>query len=283
MKAKVKCKNEDGVEFRVRLYSGKGDYAHGIIVEVQRRNGWTPSFQQDVFAILESAEGLIQDNSFDLSTLSLLDDSLLQANPDIVVQDEEDGVGVMSIPRNLLLDEKYDIRVSGMKILCSVTNPLKVGSNVALTNAKKVITHPSEIDVRNVVVDFILKYEGQDYFSELHDFSLRAIHNCMDVIGRENAKEYCLDQGTPWLVEELLPCLLKELDVATEDKSSEASVATKCLSDLMSISPEVRRKAFELGAEKTLAKAQKRLKNANNYSSLAMNIMSNSLRFECLG
>mmetsp|Transcript_64346 Transcript_64346/g.76169 ORF Transcript_64346/g.76169 Transcript_64346/m.76169 type:complete len:436 (+) Transcript_64346:35-1342(+) len=283
MKAKAKCKTKDGVEFRVRLYSGKGDYARGIIVEVQRRSGWTPNFQQDVFAILESAEGIIQNESFELSTLSLFDDSLLEANLELLDEDEEDEVHVSCIRRNLLLDEKYDVQVSGMKMLCSATNPLKVGSSVALANAKDIITDPSEKDVRRVVVDSVLKYENKNDLSDLHDFSLRAIHNCIDVIGRENAKEYCIDRGAHWLVEELFPCLLKEMDVATEDKSSEAAITTKCLVELMSMSPEVRRKAHELGADTTLANAQKRLKKTNNYSSLVMNIMSDSLRFKYSG
>merc|ERR1712071_129755 len=57
-KPKAKCKTMDGVEFVVQMYYGRGDYNHGIIVEVQRRSDWTQSFQQDLFAILETAENV---------------------------------------------------------------------------------------------------------------------------------------------------------------------------------------------------------------------------------
>lgn len=54
--AKVDCVSETRVEFRIRLYRGRGEeYKHGIIVEVQRRVGFELSYIQDVYAILDAA------------------------------------------------------------------------------------------------------------------------------------------------------------------------------------------------------------------------------------
>jgi hypothetical protein len=55
-KAKVKCTTEEGVDFRIRLYRGRGRYNHGIIVEVQRRFGTSLVFHNDTQAILNGAE-----------------------------------------------------------------------------------------------------------------------------------------------------------------------------------------------------------------------------------
>ena len=57
-KAKVSCTSSDGVNFRVRLYRGKAKFHHGIIVEVQRREGFSLNFHLDTaLAILDEAEG----------------------------------------------------------------------------------------------------------------------------------------------------------------------------------------------------------------------------------
>lgn len=58
-KAKVKCKTVEGVDFRIRLYRGRGRYNHGIIVEVQRRFGTSLVFHSDTKAILDAAQGKV--------------------------------------------------------------------------------------------------------------------------------------------------------------------------------------------------------------------------------
>ena len=56
-KAKASCISSDVVDFRVRLYRGKGKFSHRIIVEIQRREGLSYSYQFDVIVILDAAEG----------------------------------------------------------------------------------------------------------------------------------------------------------------------------------------------------------------------------------
>lgn len=55
--AKVDCVSKYQVEFRIRLYRGRAEYNHGIIVEVQRRAGFDLSYTNDANAILDAAEG----------------------------------------------------------------------------------------------------------------------------------------------------------------------------------------------------------------------------------
>lgn len=56
-KAKAKCVTADDVEFRVRLYRGKKQFSHGVIVEVQRRFGFSVTFHRDAMGILDVAAG----------------------------------------------------------------------------------------------------------------------------------------------------------------------------------------------------------------------------------
>lgn len=53
----VDCVSSCRVDFRIRLYRGRGDFKHGIILEVQRKAGFDLSYAHDVFAILDAAEG----------------------------------------------------------------------------------------------------------------------------------------------------------------------------------------------------------------------------------
>lgn len=59
VKAKAKCVTEDKVEFHVRLYRGKNQFHHGVIVEVQRRYGFSVYYHRDAMCILDVAAGKV--------------------------------------------------------------------------------------------------------------------------------------------------------------------------------------------------------------------------------
>lgn len=59
LKAKAKCVSKDEVEFNVRLYRGKNQFDHGVIVEVQRRYGFSVYYQRDALGILDVAAGKV--------------------------------------------------------------------------------------------------------------------------------------------------------------------------------------------------------------------------------
>ena len=67
--ALAKCVSKANVEFRVRLYRGRGEYRHGFVVEVQRLDGFDFSYQMDVFAILEAAQGMQEKSVMAIPTL----------------------------------------------------------------------------------------------------------------------------------------------------------------------------------------------------------------------
>lgn len=56
--ARARCVAPSGDSFRVRLWRGTGEgFEHGVIVEVKRRMGYYLGYDQDVYAILNAAEG----------------------------------------------------------------------------------------------------------------------------------------------------------------------------------------------------------------------------------
>merc|ERR1712071_609442 len=57
VKAKAKCLSKDNVEFNVRLYKGKNQFDHGVIVEVQRRSGFSVFYHRNAVGILDVAAG----------------------------------------------------------------------------------------------------------------------------------------------------------------------------------------------------------------------------------
>jgi len=59
LKAKAKCVSKDNVEFNVRLYKGQKQFDHGVIVEVQRRYGFSVYYHRDAIGILDAAEGKV--------------------------------------------------------------------------------------------------------------------------------------------------------------------------------------------------------------------------------
>jgi len=59
VKAKAKCVSTDKVEFIVQLYRGKNQFDHGVIVEVQRRFGFSVFYHRCAVGILDVASGKI--------------------------------------------------------------------------------------------------------------------------------------------------------------------------------------------------------------------------------
>jgi len=92
-----------------------------------------------------------------------------------------------------------------------------------------------------------------EYGSVCHDMALKVMCNCVEVMMKENILGMCLVEER-WVLDKLIPQLIKELHVAA-DSPNEAAVAAKCLSNLMKVSPEAGRKALEFGAISALSKA----------------------------
>lgn len=154
-KAKAKCTTSDGhVEFRIRLYRGRNLYSHGMIVEVQRRYGFSLEYMQIVRNILDVAEGkAVQDPNPLVSALPLEDDSSTEHS--------DFGLGFAA---NMLCKENATRSANfiGVEWLCSRTDPVRIGRTLALRASEKIMTSNDETtcDVRNVIMDLIRR-EGR--------------------------------------------------------------------------------------------------------------------------
>jgi hypothetical protein len=142
IKAKVKCVSSEGVDFRIRVYAGRNQYSHGVIVEVQRRFGSSLVFHCDTQAILDSAQGKSVPPPPILTSMNVLPE----------VPDDEDECdneealnGTFSIPSaecslamvaKMLDFPAFDSQYLGLQTLSSLVNPEKL----SLTTARSVST-----------------------------------------------------------------------------------------------------------------------------------------------
>ena len=124
VKAKAKCMTAENVDFRVRLFRGRNQYNHGIIVEVQRRFGFSVDFHNQTTAILDAAKGKIPRIPPSVTGLPEMSDS----------EDEYDAsVSSCSLEfvSKMLNHPAYDARSLGLKTLSALTDPIKMGHTTA--------------------------------------------------------------------------------------------------------------------------------------------------------
>eukprot|EP01082_Thalassiosira_pseudonana_P014003 g11687.t1 g11687 contig6:397401-398935(+) len=156
--ALVNCTSKQNVSFRIRLYRNSTSQdeegnaiaqqqsLNGIIVEVQRREGFELSYPKDVFAILDGAEGKMSDPSMDESPIFFEDETL---HAQVVVEDEEgetaagDGNGrstVVSLslisailcPKNATVSATIDRTDFALSSLAALTNVDRMGHAAVL-------------------------------------------------------------------------------------------------------------------------------------------------------
>lgn len=115
-KAKIKCITSYNVDFRVRLYKGKGEFSHGIIIEVQRRFGFSPHFHADTQAILDAAEGKTE-ISQGLPHPFVADNDLSDSAP----------LPSLDLISRLISSNKYDSQVLAINGLAALTDCDEIG------------------------------------------------------------------------------------------------------------------------------------------------------------
>lgn len=213
-KAKVKCVTEEGVDFRIRLYRGRGEYSHGIIVEVQRRFGFSTVFHNETQAILDAAKGK--------ATLPPVSSSL----PLPVVSDAEDdyepeeGSSALDMVSKMLSHPGYDSTYLGLQTLSSLTDSSKIGS----TTARNVSNSLMRLDnvVGEKVLAIILDKQDEDMF-KLRSIAMTILANTM------HTAELKIPNA---IKEHVRPVLIKELQQA-ERNPRLAVQAARCVECLL--------------------------------------------------
>eukprot|EP00567_Pseudictyota_dubia_P015260 CAMPEP_0197439904 /NCGR_PEP_ID=MMETSP1175-20131217/6540_1 /TAXON_ID=1003142 /ORGANISM="Triceratium dubium, Strain CCMP147" /LENGTH=468 /DNA_ID=CAMNT_0042969907 /DNA_START=178 /DNA_END=1584 /DNA_ORIENTATION=+ len=292
-KAKAKCETEDGVEFRVRLYRGRNKFSHGVIVEVQRRFGFSPSFAGDMYAILDAAEG----KPPAAQTLPLIPPPS-QLIP--VVSDDDDdgddfdaspssggkrkaGAASLRIASDMLKRAKTaDANVLALESLASLTDPAKMGPSTALRVSRQILTGSGDggEEVRDAIVD-LLKDEALDSNENTADLwdedkegvaglrlhAMAILSNAVSVLASSPASSALLKTQSGFLAEDVLPELVSSLREA-ESNPRMAVLAARCLKSLVTckaVSADMKREALECDAEPALAKALEVGERGNNH------------------
>lgn len=205
-KAKVTCTTLEGVEFRVRLYRGRGRFSHGIIVEVQRRFGTSNVFHDDTMAVLEAAEGKTPCPPPPTSNLPLVSDS----DDDF----ELDGTSPLKMVRKMLDHEGYDSFYLAFQMLQSLTDVAKMGTKTARAVATELLRVDSDVGSR--VFTFVLDSKGDEEIYKLRSTAIIILANSIQAVNG-NIHEI--------LQEQLAPVLLKELRNAERSPRNAAQAA----------------------------------------------------------
>lgn len=218
-KAKVKCVTPDGVDFRIRLYRGRGNYCHGVIVEVQRRFGTSVNFYNDVNAILRAAEGkMVPPPPPGSSSASLP-----------YVSDSEGEDNQPSPPSSLTMVAKmlshpgYDSRYLAFQTLSTLTDASKMGASTSRKVSKELLQCDNEVGGK--VLALVLDKKEEDDVFKARVVALTVLANAIEAVGGNIEDE---------LREQLRPALLGELSKdQIESNPRAAQMACRCLEHLI--------------------------------------------------
>jgi hypothetical protein len=257
------------------LFSGRGEYNHGVIVEVQHRSGSKRSFMKDCRAILNTAVG------------NTIEDSPLKPCPNMdldclrEVRSTYDVSQELEIPFNLLLDEHLDANILGIECLCSM---IDISVSTRDTAVRFVTNMFSNNEVLNKIFSIVQKSSLPKIISKEEETNRRLRFLTMLMLSKTfhllKQDQYLVNalQEFPSFVDEIVPLLVDELNNAKHNPQN-ATIAAKNLTYLTSISTDAKNKAREGGAEMAVS-------HANEYgmkfhSSLAIESEYCALALKC--
>jgi hypothetical protein len=214
-KAKVKCTTPDGVNFRVRLYRGRGEFNHGIIVEVQRRFGVSMNFHSDTNAILDAAQGKVPPPppSSISGNLPLVSDS----EDDF----ETDGTSSLAMVSTMLKHPGYDSQYLALQTLSSLTNSSKMGASTARKVSLELLKPDNEVGSK--VLALVVDKKEEDYMFNLQVLAMSVLANAIQAVN---------GVVSDFVRENLRPVLLEALRHAESNPRS-AQMAARCVEFLM--------------------------------------------------
>jgi hypothetical protein len=266
----VKCFTQHFVEFKIRLFAGKGEYGHGVIVEAQRQSGSSVYFHNECRAIFDAAEGMdeapIQVDPFEGGSVEAFMKEISY---------QETAVNLLGLSCELLKKNKLDANLLGIQSLVLLTDSKKSGTDASLMASKSIIVRSKKMELQNIIAEMIetgveSRHEDRvptdkDIFTDLRYNSLTALCNALNVC----AEDGCLSEAIvhqSWYMNILVPLLSKNLGSPERDPLT-ALLSLRCLNILLQCSVDCRRKALGIGTLKALENAREF--GEARYSSLA--------------
>lgn len=199
-KAKAKCMTAENVDFRVRLYRGRNQYNHGIIVEVQRRFGFSLNFHSQTMAILDAAEGKVPIIPPSVTGLPEISDS----------EDEYDASThstSLAFVSKMLSHPSYDAHALGLKTLSSLTNPIKMGRTTSKNISTAFLEPGNDIGTKVIAIVKDDSVDSDETFG-LRLMAMTALSNGIQTLSGD------IDES---LWEHLRPLFVKILRTASDN------------------------------------------------------------------
>lgn len=246
-KAKAKCRTNDMVSFRIRLYAGS-ESGLPVIVEIQRRSGPASSFMSSCRAILDAAEGKeVKPERNKLPFCTPISEMKCLRNASTPCDDA--GVGALNRTMEMLRSNNRDLNILGLEDLCNLTDPVKSSASCAI-NVSKTILLDSESDSLSVrdEIRVLMERDGfgpEDHFfaqhtDSLRHLSLKVLANALSICSKDGCLAKAV-QEQQWFTESLVPSLLDEIRGVGESSANDAYLAASCLLNLISCSDVVRK------------------------------------------
>lgn len=248
---KAKCKNMDFVTFCIRLYSGRGEYNHGIIVEIQRRSGDSLSFQKDCRAILDAAEGEEEEyTEFSCLTTPVSKMDFLKNVEVPQFSAEKEAKEAFDIASRLIGQDSPDRNLLGLQSLRVLTDPSKSSAEVSLSVAKSIFGQENSIILNYIASLARCGMDSSDSDNVLKEEICNAALSTLSNALEAAATHDCLCgimKGLPSFVDTFVPLLIGNLKIAKGNPHS-AVYAVKALNTIVNASNDARMKAQEIGA-----------------------------------
>lgn len=261
-KAKAKCVNSDWNKFNIRLYSGRGEYCHGVIVEVQRRSGNSLSLKKDCNAIFDAAKGIRSKETPRKPLRPVREMSFFNGLPSKPAFTTEPDITQNAF--DLIMENSLDTNILGMESLCTLTDlnhstqtaVFEVSAGILSSNrkilAKILSTMKNDNDVNNEG-DYI--DNESPHFCKLRSLALTVIVNILNLAKLDSNFIINL-RSQPLFVDDVLSVLV-ECVKNPKGHFFEATIASKGLSALLSseLHHSVKQKLQEIGGVAALGDA----------------------------
>lgn len=235
-KAKAKCITDELVEFRIRLFSGKGNYSHGTVIEVQKRSGSSMLFKEECNAVLNAAEGEIVQVVKSLPKSR----SFLKLGPSFMESCREDSSFSLESAFSMVRNENPDARLLGLESLVHLTDCNKSSKSVSSFVSESVLLGKDYSELRRTLVSMVqeskLGPEDQanldplDFGPILRANALIVLSNSLACVMAQEKNAQALATGL-FFAEDLVPILTAQLKNANLSPRN-AVQCIKCLSSL---------------------------------------------------
>jgi len=241
------CQSIDRVTFRVNLFSGRGHFAHGVIIEVRRYSGDSIAFFRYRCAVMLAAKGKarLEEANDKESNFSLLATDINDEEHRMLCQEALTDILC------LLKDERQDTQLLGMESLRNLTDEVKSGSLIAQEASIHLLDRSSSNNsvsgdsdrVGSVIMEHLMRHlqaghsivnEKSTKFEESHigDVRLLSLQVFTNIMAN-STHGYALFEGK--FVPGLVPVLIEELKHASA-RPHGAYFAASCLNSILQYS-----------------------------------------------